>query len=107
MMITALHTSIGFAAGTLTTIAFLPQVLHVWQTKRADDLHWGMLLTFTVGVVLWLIYGISLRLMPVILPNAVTLALQAAIIFLKLRYARAAPRQQEQAQLSGSNQSKP
>ena len=91
-MTTALHTSIGFAAGTLTTIAFFPQVLHVWQTKRADDLHWGMLLTFTIGVVLWLVYGISLRLLPVILPNAGTLVLQLAIIHLKLRYARAAKR---------------
>lgn len=85
---TAWFTWVGYAAGTLTTVAFLPQVLHVWKTKSADDLHWGMLLIFTVGILLWLLYGISLRLMPVILPNAVTLALQGAIISLKLRYAR-------------------
>lgn len=84
----AWFTWVGYAAGTLTTVAFLPQVLHVWKTKSADDLHWGMLLIFTVGILLWLLYGISLRLMPVILPNAVTLALQGAIISLKLRYAR-------------------
>jgi MtN3 and saliva related transmembrane protein len=89
MTTTALFTWVGYAAGTLTTIAFLPQLRHLWQTKRADDLHWGMLLIFTVGIVLWLLYGISLRLLPVILPNAVTLVLQGAIIFLKLRYARA------------------
>jgi MtN3 and saliva related transmembrane protein len=86
---TAAFTLVGYAAGTLTTIAFLPQVVHVFQTKRADDLHWGMLLMFTLGILLWLIYGISLRLMPVILPNAVTLALQLAIIWLKVRYAGA------------------
>ena len=80
---------IGYAAGTLTTIAFLPQVLHVWQTKRAEDLHSGTLAMFTVGIVLWLAYGIATHQRPVILANAVTLALQAAIIFLKLRYARA------------------
>lgn len=89
-MATTLFTWVGYAAGTLTTIAFLPQLLHVWQTKRADDLHWGMLVIFTVGIALWLIYGISLRLLPVILPNTVTLALQAAIIFLKMRYTRRA-----------------
>ena len=82
-------TWIGYAAGTLTTIAFFPQVLHVWKTKRAEDLHIGMLVGFTTGITLWLIYGICLRLLPVILPNAVTLALQCSIIFLKLRYARA------------------
>lgn len=89
MAMTTAFTWVGYAAGTLTTIAFFPQVLHVWKTKSADDLHWGMLLMFTVGILLWLIYGISLRLMPVILPNVVTLALQLAIIFLKVRYARA------------------
>ncbi len=89
---TALHTWLGYAAGTLTTIAFLPQVLHVWQTKRAEDLHIGTLVSFTVGVVLWLVYGLVTHQRPVIVANAVTLALQAAIIFLKLRYARAPKR---------------
>jgi MtN3 and saliva related transmembrane protein len=84
-----MFTWVGYAAGTLTTIAFLPQVLHVWKTKKADDLHWGMLVIFTVGILLWLLYGISLRLLPVILPNAVTLVLQLAIIFLKVRYSGA------------------
>jgi MtN3 and saliva related transmembrane protein len=79
-------TLVGYAAGTLTTIAFLPQVLHVWKTKRADDLHIGTLVSFTLGITLWLIYGIAVRQMPVILANAVTLVLQCAIIFLKLRY---------------------
>jgi MtN3 and saliva related transmembrane protein len=79
-------TLVGYAAGTLTTIAFVPQALHVWQHKRADDLHLGTLLIFTLGIVLWLAYGLWLRLLPVILPNAVTLALQCAILYLKLRY---------------------
>jgi MtN3 and saliva related transmembrane protein len=86
---TTMVTWIGYAAGTLTTIAFLPQMLHVWQTKRADDLHIMTLLSFTVGVVLWLAYGIATHQRPVIVANAVTLALQAAILFMKLRYARA------------------
>jgi MtN3 and saliva related transmembrane protein len=77
---------VGYAAGTLTTIAFLPQVLHVWRTKKADDLHIGTLISFTTGITLWLIYGIAVRQAPVILANAVTLALQCAILFLKLRY---------------------
>jgi MtN3 and saliva related transmembrane protein len=80
---------VGYAAGTLTTIAFVPQVLHVWKTKRADDLHIGTLVIFTVGVALWVVYGIAVRELPVILANAVTLVLQCAIIFLKVRYGRA------------------
>jgi MtN3 and saliva related transmembrane protein len=88
MAMTTVFTWVGYAAGTLTTIAFLPQLLHVWQTKRADDLNWGMLLCFTVGIVLWLVYGLATHQRPVIVANAVTLALQVAIIFLKLRYAK-------------------
>jgi MtN3 and saliva related transmembrane protein len=83
---TSAVTWVGYAAGTLTTIAFLPQVAHVWRTKRADDLHIGTLVSFTVGITLWLIYGIAVRQAPVILANAVTLGLQCAILFLKLRY---------------------
>ncbi len=99
-------TWVGYAAGTLTTIAFLPQVLHVWQTKRAKDLHMGTLVSFAIGVVLWLVYGLATHQRPVILANALTLALQAAIIFLKLRYARAARRGNESGQRPPSSRKK-
>jgi MtN3 and saliva related transmembrane protein len=78
---------LGFVAGILTTISFVPQVVHAWRSKRCDDLSWGMLLTFSGGVVLWLVYGIRLRAMPIIVANAVTLALLLAIMALKARYA--------------------
>ena len=78
---------LGFIAGILTTISFVPQVVHAWRSKRCDDLSWGMLLTFSGGVVLWLVYGIRLRAMPIIMANAVTLALLLTILALKARYA--------------------
>jgi MtN3 and saliva related transmembrane protein len=78
---------LGFIAGILTTISFVPQVAHAWRSKRCDDLSWAMLLTFSGGVVLWLVYGIRLRAMPIIVANAVTLALLLAIMTLKARYA--------------------
>ncbi|MGC2745135.1 MAG: SemiSWEET transporter [Candidatus Angelobacter sp.] len=82
-----LTTLLGFVAGTLTTISFVPQVLHALRSKRCDDLSWGMLLTFSAGVLLWLIYGIRLWAMPIIAANAVTLALLLIIMVLKTRYA--------------------
>ena len=84
MRLTAL---LGFMAGILTTISFVPQVLHAWRSKRCDDLSWAMLLTFSAGVVFWLLYGIRLWAMPVIAANAVTLALLLIIMALKTRYA--------------------
>jgi MtN3 and saliva related transmembrane protein len=86
---TAVFTWVGYTAGTLTTLAFLPQVLHVWKRKSAEDLHLGTLVSFTVGVALWVIYGIATRQMPVVAANVVTLALQCMILFLKVRYKRA------------------
>ena len=77
---------LGFIAGALTTLSFIPQVLHAWRSKRCDDLSWAMLLTFSAGVVLWLVYGIRLWAMPVIVANAVTLVLLLAIMVLKMRY---------------------
>jgi MtN3 and saliva related transmembrane protein len=81
-----LTTFLGFAAGTLTTVAFIPQVHKVWRSKRCDDLSWAMLITFSTGVVLWLLYGLFLRAAPIIVANAVTLALLIAIVALKVRY---------------------
>ena len=82
-----LTTLLGFIPGALTTISFISQVLHAWRSKSCGDLSWAMLLTFSAGVVLWLIYGIRLWAMPVIVANAVTLALLLIIMALKTRYA--------------------
>jgi MtN3 and saliva related transmembrane protein len=77
---------LGFLAGTLTTFSFVPQVFKAWRSKRCDDLSWGMLVTFSTGVLLWLIYGVQMSASPVIAANAVTLALLIVIIVLKVRY---------------------
>jgi MtN3 and saliva related transmembrane protein len=78
----------GFTAGALTTISFFPQLICVYRQKSAKDLSWGYLAIFTAGVVFWFAYGIMLRAMPVIVANAVTFTLLAAIMVLKVRYHR-------------------
>ncbi|TKB90912.1 MAG: hypothetical protein E8D40_10675 [Nitrospira sp.] len=76
----------GITAGTLTTVAFIPQLAKALKSKSTGDLSWGMVLTFTIGVLLWLIYGIWIDSLPVILANAVTLLLQLGIVSLKIKY---------------------
>ena len=76
---------IGAVAGTLTTIAFVPQVLRTWRTRRADDISMGMLLLFTTGVALWEIYGLIVGAIPVIAANGVTLVFAVIMIVLKAR----------------------
>jgi MtN3 and saliva related transmembrane protein len=79
--------AIGMVAGSLTTIAFVPQVLKTWRTQSARDFSLNMLILFTTGVLLWLAYGLLLMQMPIVLPNAVTLVLSAYILVVKLREA--------------------
>lgn len=77
---------VGFAAACLTTFAFLPQLLHTFRTKSVADLHVGTLVTFDLGLFLWLIYGLYLHSWPMILANTVTLCLQIPLLIMKLRY---------------------
>lgn len=77
---------IGFVAGTLTTIAFLPQLQRTWRTKSADDMSLAMLVTFTAGVFLWLVYGLYLMAWPIVVTNVITFLLTLTILVLKLKY---------------------
>jgi MtN3 and saliva related transmembrane protein len=77
---------LGLLAGTLTTIAFLPQVIRTWKSKSTKDLSLAMLGTFTTGVLFWLIYGLMIDSLPIILANAVTFVFAGANVILKLRY---------------------
>ena len=81
-----LPTTIGLVAGFLTTIAFVPQVLHVWRARSARDLSLHTFATFTAGVALWLAYGILKNEPPIIVWNAITLAHAATILGMKLRF---------------------
>jgi len=79
-------TYLGLLAGTLTTIAFVPQLLKTWKSRSAEDVSLGMLITFCTGVFLWLLYGFFIQSLPVILANAVTLLLAGTILVLKIKY---------------------
>ncbi len=80
-------TLLGFVAGGLTTLSFVPQVLKTWRSRRCDDLSWAMLLSFANGVLLWIVYGVWVGEAPIIVANAVTLALILMIVSMKLRFA--------------------
>ena len=77
---------IGYLAALLTTIAFIPQVLHIWRLRSGRGISLGMYAIFTSGVVLWLIYGILMGAWPIIAANVVTLTLALAIIAMAIRY---------------------
>ena len=77
---------IGAAGAALTTLCWLPQALKVIREKETRALSLPATAAFTLGVVLWLIYGLAIGDWPLIGSNAVTLALMAPILAMKLRY---------------------
>ena len=79
-------TVVGFFAGFLTTISFLPQVVKTWKTRSASDLSLGMFSVFSVGVLFWLVYGFLIQEPPMIIWNSVTLILVLAILVMKLKF---------------------
>ncbi len=79
-------TVIGLIAATLTTTAFVPQVVKSMKTKSAKDLSLGTSTMLCCGVLLWLIYGIMNRDVPIILSNALTLLLTTTLLVLKIRH---------------------
>lgn len=79
---------IGSAAAVCTTVSFLPQLLRVWRLKSAKEISLTMFLVFSIGLILWLIYGILTHSWPVIMANSVTLVLATGILGLKIHYDR-------------------
>ncbi len=78
--------NLGFLAGFLTTIAFLPQVFRVWSTKSTKDISIWMFLIFTTGVFLWLIYGLIIMNNSLIVANTITLILSLSILIAKILF---------------------
>ncbi len=76
-------TSIGLVAGTLTSIAALPQLVKTLRTRHTRDISIWQPLFLTVGVALWMVYGVLIRDLPLILANIIPLACNCALCVLK------------------------
>lgn len=75
---------LGYPAAFLTTLAFVPQAWRSWRTRDLSGISLPMYALFTTGVGFWLAYGIAIASPPVIAANAVTLALAALVLWLKI-----------------------
>ena len=76
----------GYIAAALTTFSFVPQVLRVWRTRSVADISLGMYFVYTIGIAIWLVYGILIMSWPIILSNIVTLLLAGSVLAMKLRF---------------------
>jgi MtN3 and saliva related transmembrane protein len=77
---------VGYLAGALTTLSFVPQVIRAWKLKETRDLSLAMLLLFALGVLLWTLYGLWTGSMPVIAANVITFILILVLLWMKIKY---------------------
>lgn len=76
----------GYCAAVLTTLSFVPQAWLTFRTRNVQGISLVMYSAFTLGVALWLGYGLAMRAWPVVAANAVTLVLALSILVMKLRF---------------------
>jgi MtN3 and saliva related transmembrane protein len=76
----------GYIAAGMTTSAFIPQAWLTWKRKRAEGISLSMYIILVGGLMCWLAYGIMLGAWPIIIANAITLALALFILTMKLVY---------------------
>ena len=76
---------LGYVAAFLTTASFVPQAWLTFKTRDVRGISLGMYSTFTLGVALWLLYGVLIQAWPVVIANAITLALAAGRLWMRWR----------------------
>ena len=80
--------TIGSLAAILTTASFVPQVWKTFRSRDVSGISLVMYSLFTVGVALWLVYGILIMAWPIIIANVITTSLALMILAMKLRYSK-------------------
>jgi MtN3 and saliva related transmembrane protein len=79
-------TTLGLVAGTLTSIAAIPQLVKTLRTRHARDISVWQPLLLSIGIALWLVYGMLIHDLPLVLANIVPLICNIMLTILKLRY---------------------
>jgi len=77
---------LGLAAGTITSITFLPQVIRIWQTKSVKDISMLMMVLLIIGTSCWLTYGILMGDVAIIYTNVMVLIMSLTMFYFKLKY---------------------
>jgi MtN3 and saliva related transmembrane protein len=77
---------IGIVAGILTSVSLLPQLFKIIREKKVQELSTAMFATLTIGLLIWIYYGILRNDMPLIVTNGFSVFLNVCILFLRFKY---------------------
>lgn len=81
-----IETAIGIAAGTLTSISMLPQLIKVFKEQNVEDISLATLLVLLAGVALWVVYGFMKNELPIIVSNSFAVLVNCVLLFLYFKY---------------------
>ncbi|HEY3430468.1 MAG TPA: SemiSWEET family transporter [Cyclobacteriaceae bacterium] len=76
----------GHTGAFLSSITFIPQVYKAWQSKSVGDLSLTMIVIVFTSTLVWLVYGVSLNLLPVILCNSIMAVLTLILLYFKFSF---------------------
>jgi len=77
---------VGYLAGFIVALALSPQIIKAWKTKSTKDISIAWNLTLMVGLLLWVIYGIANRILPLAIFGSIEFSIASSLLILKLRY---------------------
>ena len=80
--------ALGYLAAILTTASFVPQAWLTFRTRDVSGISLAMYSTFTLGIALWLAYGVLIRAWPIVVANVVTFVLASGILTMKVAIER-------------------
>lgn len=86
---------LGYSAAALTTASFVPQAWLIFRTRNVSGVSLTMYSTFTLGIAMWLAYGVLLGAWPIVIANVITLVLASAILVMKVMHREKGPPQRE------------
>ncbi|MCB6184700.1 SemiSWEET transporter [Leeia sp. TBRC 13508] len=75
----------GYVAAFLTTICWIPQVIHTYRTRELAGISLVMYIILVSGLICWVIYGALMNALPILIANTITVILAASILALKIR----------------------
>jgi MtN3 and saliva related transmembrane protein len=79
-------TTIGLMAGTMSIVAYFPQVWKTYITKHSKDLSMKWLLLTFISQLLWFTFGMLTNVLPVILTSSLTCVMTSSLIVMKRKY---------------------
>lgn len=79
---------LGYSAGFITALTFLPQVLKTYKEKSARDISLNMFLIAATNEIMWVVYGFLKNDMVIVLTNVVVLVLSLTMVVFKLKYSK-------------------